>query len=681
MTNYRVHITVIGHSESGKTSFIYRLLGNNKYKDQCESWAGLRRYFVQSTFDSNSLISSKWTESQFNASVFEESFNQNVLRQTENFEDLQRGDKPRSISKFKVDYWKVEPNNDVKTLSDESTTYQKEHEANEKLDEEKVSLSFPESPRNDWNETSQPEEDFTPPPPKVCKMSQDTLKQLVKSKDTFTANSHQPSGIPYSINIWEHGSQGKFISMNNLFMNTNAVVLIMMDITFDIHTPMKGIIEEHRGFGYPKTPAQILCYWLNMLQDHAEKEQTQPNIALVLTHKDMIEAKDHQQYIDNYIDALLKCTMEKTYRSYISKENIFVVDNKTSHEDHLNEIRSRIFKMITKQKKNWGTSQPVRWLKLEADILRKAGENGSPFLSMSVAESLAAQYAMTTSEVKSFLSFHQIFGDWIYYPEPELKDVIIINPQWLWDKFKALITPQEFLDKRKLQLQFLQDWKNGVMSEESLQIVWNNNDIQFLKNIMVKFGLIRELENDCKYFIPCALPLQNVDPYGTKQFQNMSITYSCILWPGHNAAMSGEAFHRLLSECSKISNWKISHLTYTDASLEMNDGTHIAFALTKSNIIRVSVWSHPDKMFGDEIPKILHTHQALCKRAISLGMTQIDGFYVLCPYWNRSDEFQCLVRVNDKGGYIKPKDSRCTIHHKEISASHFPQNSKGKYTS
>ena len=337
--------------------------------------------------------------------------------------------------------------------------------------------------------------------------------------------------------------------------------------------------------------------------------------------------------------------------------------------------------MITKEKTNWGTSQPIQWLKLGADILKKAGEKGSPFLSFSVVEGLASEYAMTTSEVKSFLCFHQIFGDLIYYPEPQLKDVIIINPQWLCDMFKALITPQEFLDKRKLQLQFLENWKNGVVSEESLQIVWNNYDIQFLKNIMVKFGLIKGLENDCKYFIPCALPLENVNTYGTEPFQSMIITYSCFLEPGYDAAMSSEAFHRLLSECSKISNWKIFHLSYTDASLEINYYTHIAFTLMRRNTIRVSVWSHPDKMHGDEISKILHTHQVLRERANSLGMIQHDEFLVLCPYWNPSDSFQCLVRVIDKKGDLMHRDSRCAIHLKEINMYDFPLILKGKYTS
>ena len=316
MTNYRVHITVIGHSESGKTSFIYRLLGNNKYQDQCKSWAGVRRYFVQSTFDGNSLISSKWTESQFNATVFEENFNKNLLKQTENFGNLRRGDEPRSISKLKVEYWKVDPNYVVENLSDESATSPTEDEANLERDEERVSLRLPESPTSDWNEASQSEEDFSLA--KVSKMSEDTLKQLIKSKDTFTANLNQSNDIPYFINIWEHGSQGKYISMNNLFLNANAVVLIMMDISLDMHTPLKDIVEEHRKFGYPKTPAQILCYWLSLLHDRAEKEQIQPNIALVLTHKDMIEAKDPQQYIDNYTDNLLKCVMGKPYASYIS---------------------------------------------------------------------------------------------------------------------------------------------------------------------------------------------------------------------------------------------------------------------------------------------------------------------------------------------------------------------------
>ena len=679
MTNYRAHLAVVGHSKAGKTRFICNLLDNRKSQNQCQSWAGVRRYFVRSTFYGH--FSNIWIESQFDASLLEEIFNNSVLKQTENIEDP-RVEEPKSISQRKVHYWKVEPNIGTETSSNENTGSYTEDWINMELEEEEESLRFPENPRNDGNEVSQSKEELSLS--KVFKMSQETLKQLLKTKDTFAANSLQANHIPYSISIWEHSNQGEFMSINNPFLNTGAVSLIVMNICLDIFTPVTHTSEERRElgvpkFGYPKTPAHMLCYWLNLLQDHAEMEQTQLNFALVLTHKDMIPAEDPQQYIDNYIGDLLKCVMGKPYASYITRENIFIVDNKTEDEDHLAEIRSQIFKMITKQKKNWGTLQPVRWLKLEADILKKAAENESLYLNISIIEGLASEYAITKGDVKPFLNFQHILGDLIYYPDPKLRDVIIINPQWLWDMINSLITPDQFFENRQFHLKSLQDWKNGIVSEECLEIAWKSNR-EFLKNVMMKFGLIKGLEADCKYFIPCVLPLSKYDTYETEPFRSMILAYHCFLRPGCDAAMSGEAFHRLLSECSKISNWRSYHLSYNDASLEISDGTHIAFTLMRGNTIRVSVWCYPHKIACHEILYLLYTHYPLSKRASSLGMVQDSTFLVLCPHWNPNDECQCLVRVTENEGHVIPRDSICAIHHKTITEHHFPQNLKGRYT-
>ena len=102
--------------------------------------------------------------------------------------------------------------------------------------------------------------------------------------------------------------------------------------------------------------------------------------------------------------------------------------------------------------------------------------------------------------------------------------------------FKTLITPHEFFKRRQLQPDILQQLKKGTVSEKTLQVLWEGNDIQFLTNLMMKFDLILPLDSangEQTYLIPCMLPPLNINIYETEPFQKMELTYSTI----HNAGV------------------------------------------------------------------------------------------------------------------------------------------------
>ena len=222
-------------------------------------------------------------------------------------------------------------------------------------------------------------------------MSSAALNRLKHKKETYTTPSDER--IPYFVNIWDHGGQNEFIITNQLFLNVEAFILMVMDISLDLNIPLKQSSDAAGKFGIPKTPAQILRYWLNAIHILAMEKTTEPNIALVLTHQDMIKADDTNRYIDSYIEELLECIHGKPYASYIKEENIFVVDNREGTEGDFTHIRNRIFAKIAKQE-SWGIERPTRWLKLEADILETVKETEKPYLHISSVKDLASDFAM-----------------------------------------------------------------------------------------------------------------------------------------------------------------------------------------------------------------------------------------------------------------------------------------------
>ena len=545
----------------------------------------------------------------------------------------------------------------------------------------KVNPLWDSATKTDTEKISLPEPTATPI------ISSDEFSRLLESQKLYVKPSNER--IPYSVNIWDHGGQNEFIITNQLFLNIEAFNILVMDISLDLHIPLKLSPDTRGKYSIPKTPGQVLCYWLNALHVLALKKTTEPNIALVLTHKDMIIIENTKKYIDRYIVELLKCTAGKPYASYITPSNIYIVDNPEGTEGDFMQIRNKILAQMTNQK-SWGIERPTRWLKLEANILEKAKEFDKPYLHISDVKDLASAFAMSRKELESFLSFHHIFGDLIYYPDKKLSDIVVTNPQWLLDMFKTLITPHELLDRRQLKPELLEELKRAIVSEASLNALWEGNDVQFLKDVMIKFDLILPLGSEQmgnEYLIPCMLPAQEDGKDRPDPFTGMALIYSCRLEPERGDTMPVGAFHKLLSQCSKTLGWKVcanDQLSYIQALIEIDGGVCIKLKLQKSNSIQVSIWSFREKLddgylsITDARNLITRTHRTIAECTKRTGLTQKGSFKMLCPHWNPGEEYACLVTVDEKKKVPQNMPiffstrQRCAMHRKEIEPGHFP---------
>ena len=158
-----------------------------------------------------------------------------------------------------------------------------------------------------------------------------TRKQLMFHKKTPIKSSRD--SVPYTINLWDSGGQDEFFVTHHLFIDVEATTLIVMDITKELRKPLGTTLKESTKMGIPRTPLEFLFYWLNAIHIKSTEKQVEPNIALVFTHKDMIQAEDAEQYVEAYIRDVLSSIEHKPYSEYVSRNNIFVVDNK--HGDQL----------------------------------------------------------------------------------------------------------------------------------------------------------------------------------------------------------------------------------------------------------------------------------------------------------------------------------------------------------
>ena len=723
--NYRIHLAVIGHSEAGKTSFIDRLLGK-EFQEQRESTEGIHTHFVKSSFNKKNLISHLWEETKFEASVLEKDFHESVLAQRKAIE-IEKHQTVRTQRKaslldershrnilaqksltelkkvnaenmhIKVKQWLQKSNFSSSTDSPHLEPLQK-YPTSLGNNTTAADVTIPvETAKTQTAESRECREEVSHISAEnnstiITRMRSEGFSRFLRSKETYPETTREER-IPYSVNIRDHGGQNEFIITNQLFLNIEAFILMVMDISLDFNIPLKQSLDAEGKFGIPKTPAQILCYWLNALHVMAMEKTTEPNIALVLTHNDMIKVDDIKMYIDSYIEKLLECIHGKPYASYIKEEHIFVVDNRKGTVGDFAHIRNRIFVQIAKQK-SWGIERPTRWLKLEADILETAKEAQKPYLHISSVKDLASAFAMNKKELGSFLRFHHILGDLIYYPDKKINDFIVTNPQWLLEMFKTLITPHEFLKRRNLKPEIMEELKRAIMSEDTLKFLWEGNDVEFLKDVLMKFDLMLPLgseQMDNKYLIPCMLKPQEVEIGLSDPFTGMALIYNSTLEPECGDTMSVGACHKLLSQCSKTLGWTVcadDHLSYTQAFIEIDDRVHMELKLQKSNSIQVSIWSSREKLDNGHLSineartLIARAHKTTAKGAKMAGLNQKENFKMLCPHWNPGEEYVCLVTVDEKKEVpqnmpiFSTHTKKCTIHKQDLEPVHFPWTKK-----
>ena len=343
--------------------------------------------------------------------------------------------------------------------------------------------------------------------------------------------------------------------------------------------------------------------------------------------------------------------------------------------------------------------RPIRWLCLEADLLRMTkydeidvpylhmsefvrsalafvmhyDDETRPYLLVSEVKEVASAYNMDDCEVESFLEFNHTLGDFLCCSLSNGDRCIITNPQWLMNRFKELVSAL-LLDLNWYNLGISQRNKT-IVSIEDLEDIWESYDAEFLIDLMISFDFILPIGNEKHtYLVPSMLPPEDNFLLETEQ------TYRAVYNPNIGYILSSGTFRRLLSSCAKQSNWKLNiggHLRSNNASFEITKGTQLVIT-QKKDTIRVSTWTSKQELdkgqvSNDEIRGILFDiHKDIARKMEVLGVERSKKFWILCPYWRSVDKYVCLVEVKEQMEIVPdnllfyPRSKRCAIHGKAL---------------
>ena len=658
---HRARLNFYGYQEAGKSSLFKRILGQ-PYDPNIARTEGIAIQAVK--VDGNA-----WKEKTIKADNMNKAFSKGVAEQG---------------------------------LSKESPAEHKQNKSHKsKFGNEEATRQSPEKRR-------QKNENPKASPMEEAKEGEETIPVADKAvlEEVNKSLKSDIEELDYIIFAWDFGGQAEYYATHHLFLAGEAAHLIVMDITKDFRRPL-----DHENAkmmqSTPTTPADFLCYWLNSIYTESTKNRLpKPKVAIFLTHIDKIEEKYiPKDYIKDYKQDILNLIKGKPYEACVSLKKIFAVDNTSKVDDHFDEAKQEIRKMVTKQS-SWGQPRPLSWLKLEADIRKERDDQSNHVKHLKVSKicEMALQYGMKEADVNKFLSFHDAMGEFIYPQNTDMDGLVIVDAGWLVEKLKALISPLEFLPEN------IQGYlRNGKILKSNLHKVWKGQDqktVDFLINLMEKFDLLipfsvltkdeseasaSELDDnveDSWFLIPSVLPPLTQSDY-EKKHKEMTKVYTAT----HKATqpLQVATFHKLISKCSK-KGWKICpirNLKNTGVYFDIHNKLRLSvmkLSYLESFTVETSIWLKKSKeLKKNTIIKIFGIKQQVEAELEALQIEPANEFKLCCPNCTCHGDDNHLVDVlvykhsKRRDTLLKSHEDRCEKAKAPWNVSKYRGTGFGKY--
>ena len=276
------------------------------------------------------------------------------------------------------------------------------------------------------------------------------VQELLKDNKKFMEGDDM-----YSV-IWDFGGQSVFYDTHPIFLTEKAIYILVHDLSRHPYqkadAPVKqGMYEDIEDTDCQKTNFDYLDFWMSSIYSLVSKStnrqktsslETLPPVFLACTHADEPYTKEGNPSKEAY--GALK---DKIYRDLL--KGFFVVDNTKSGSDDecqgVKKLRESVLS-VAKQLPQMKEEIPLKWLKYEK-VLYLLMSKGRERISIEEARQIAKDDCGIDDDVKfrtvlNFLSDQKVL---IAFNElPELESMVILNPQWLVDVFKEVITFKSF---------------------------------------------------------------------------------------------------------------------------------------------------------------------------------------------------------------------------------------------
>ncbi|KAH3798364.1 hypothetical protein DPMN_151963 [Dreissena polymorpha] len=241
-----------------------------------------------------------------------------------------------------------------------------------------------------------------------------------------------------------------------------------MDMTKSLDEPVNEDEISGHWCGLMKdcTYLDVFKFWLNSIHmNSGYKSMTGaicPTVILVGTRKDEMSGNDKEKEIqkDNYFDKALGSFERSSVLHHIHSKK-FLVNNLSREDRVFHEIRREI-KLLAEKQDYWGEKCPVQWIQMEQSV-DKLRDKGEQLLQMSDIKTANRSliHPLPEQELVAFLDMQHRHGNLLYFNTDQLKNLVVLAPQWIIKVFKRFITHTP--DKNPLYLEHWRTYENNAI--------------------------------------------------------------------------------------------------------------------------------------------------------------------------------------------------------------------------
>jgi len=388
------------------------------------------------------------------------------------------------------------------------------------------------------------------------------LDSVESSNDPSTM--HQPGDVLNIVTLLDTGGQPQYIHLLptvNIYPTVNFVI---HDLSKNLNDQVLVEYSQHgkhtfQPYHLSYTNLDMIKLLMTGINDCLERPSQAPKLlthsgtdknsylCFIGTHADKVN-KETVQKTDKVLAALINKASCKASVLQHDRNILFPVDNTTAgieaDEDPVADIiRSKIEKLAEKKDVY---ELPITWMLLELEIRQVCTKNMKYYISFKECVAIAKRIRLTANpeEVKNALAYHHLLGVLLFFDEiPGLRDYVIVDHQWWFDKLSNIIS-FTFQDDALCHSEIHKLKYEGILSMEVLQKIEWDSDIkeEHFLSLLVHLKIIAPLSNEGKhtdeYFKPYILPTcstqrkdEIIGRYGYLQGEPLLIQFQSGLLP------------------------------------------------------------------------------------------------------------------------------------------------------
>ena len=341
-------------------------------------------------------------------------------------------------------------------------------------------------------------------------------EDVAEATETLLQGGWEDSRENIYSTLLDFSGQSVYYVTHPLFLTARAIYCLVYDLSLNPEGLAPPLVKQGAYEQFPedfnlKTNLDYLDFWMRSVASLASLDENRslspksegptkklPAVFLVCTHADTPYCKrDPRQLAYKVLGYLQK---KLSYGSHVV--DVFVVDNtKSGTECQCQEVvrlRQEIL-TLAKTLPHTNESIPIKWLKFDKTLnaLRKKGDK---WISLESAKAIASKDCniVNDREFETLMNYlHDLRGVVYFGDSPTLSKLVVLNPQWLIDLFKKVITAQPAYDCKEDK--FLQLWgkleEEGILDEQLLKHMWkpllgDKDTYESLIDVMEKFSLL-----------------------------------------------------------------------------------------------------------------------------------------------------------------------------------------------